>query len=254
MPARWASSQRPLLVRTVWVDGARHAILSADDPAAHGPPAVRCCRSAPGGGGTSSPAVATRTVAAVAAGGRRLLRVSFLLGPEPPQGPAPPPLHPHGARGHPRRRWPPASRRPRCCGRPFVPLGPPPSPSSSDCGGEQLAGPLSERVLRWLHLAGRDAPAPPSPPLPPQQPPPLPPPLPASPRPLRTPRRVVRTVSLEASPPSPPPPPSPPSSPLPSPPPSPEPEQKAGQCRPQLHVFVPTLPRDCDTLSCHSDS
>ncbi|XP_049855422.1 uncharacterized protein LOC126335989 [Schistocerca gregaria] len=254
MPARWASSQRPLLVRTVWVDGARHAILSADDPAAHGTPAARCCRSAPGGGG------------------RRLLRVSFLLGPEPPQGPAPPPLHPHGARGHPRRRWPPASRRPRCCGRPFVPLRPPPSPSSSDCGGggsatvsddeeaavaiespaaEQLAGPLSERVLRWLHLAGRDAPAPPSPP---QQPPPLPPPLPASPRPLRTPRRVVRTVSLEASPPSPPPPPSPPSSPLPSPPPSPEPEQKAGQSRPQLHVFVPALPRDCDTLSCHSDS
>jgi hypothetical protein len=32
MPARWQSSQRPLFVRTVWVNGLRHAILSADDP------------------------------------------------------------------------------------------------------------------------------------------------------------------------------------------------------------------------------
>lgn len=32
MRARWQSSQRPLFVRTVWVDGVRHAILSADDP------------------------------------------------------------------------------------------------------------------------------------------------------------------------------------------------------------------------------
>lgn len=34
MPAapRWQSSQRPLFVRTVWVNGIRHAILSADDP------------------------------------------------------------------------------------------------------------------------------------------------------------------------------------------------------------------------------
>jgi hypothetical protein len=32
MPARWQSSQRPLFVRTVWMNGLRHAILSADDP------------------------------------------------------------------------------------------------------------------------------------------------------------------------------------------------------------------------------
>lgn len=32
MPARWQSSQRPLFVRTVWVNGLRHAILSAEDP------------------------------------------------------------------------------------------------------------------------------------------------------------------------------------------------------------------------------
>ncbi|XP_054285809.1 uncharacterized protein LOC129002197 [Macrosteles quadrilineatus] len=32
MGARWQSSQRPLFVRTVWVDGRRHAILSRDDP------------------------------------------------------------------------------------------------------------------------------------------------------------------------------------------------------------------------------
>lgn len=32
MPAIWASSERPLFVRTVWVDGMRHAILSPDDP------------------------------------------------------------------------------------------------------------------------------------------------------------------------------------------------------------------------------
>lgn len=32
MPARWQSSQRPLFVRTVWVNGLRHAILSSDDP------------------------------------------------------------------------------------------------------------------------------------------------------------------------------------------------------------------------------
>jgi hypothetical protein len=33
MPAaRWQSSQGPLFVRTVWVNGLRHAILSADDP------------------------------------------------------------------------------------------------------------------------------------------------------------------------------------------------------------------------------
>lgn len=31
-PPRWQSSQRPLFVRTVWVNGIRHAILSADDP------------------------------------------------------------------------------------------------------------------------------------------------------------------------------------------------------------------------------
>lgn len=31
-PVRWQSSQRPLFVRTVWVDGLRHAVLSADDP------------------------------------------------------------------------------------------------------------------------------------------------------------------------------------------------------------------------------
>lgn len=32
MPAIWASSERPLFVRTVWIDGIRHAILSPDDP------------------------------------------------------------------------------------------------------------------------------------------------------------------------------------------------------------------------------
>ncbi|KAM3957571.1 uncharacterized protein ACR2FA_008425 [Aphomia sociella] len=32
MPALWQSSQRPMYVRTVWVDGFRHAILSHDDP------------------------------------------------------------------------------------------------------------------------------------------------------------------------------------------------------------------------------
>lgn len=32
MPAIWSSSERPISVRTVWVDGVRHAILSADDP------------------------------------------------------------------------------------------------------------------------------------------------------------------------------------------------------------------------------
>lgn len=33
MPAIWASSERPLFVRTIWVDGMRHAVLSPDDPA-----------------------------------------------------------------------------------------------------------------------------------------------------------------------------------------------------------------------------
>jgi hypothetical protein len=32
MPARWQSSQGPLFVRTVWMNGLHHAILSADDP------------------------------------------------------------------------------------------------------------------------------------------------------------------------------------------------------------------------------
>ncbi|XP_072949520.1 uncharacterized protein [Epargyreus clarus] len=32
MPALWQSSQRPMYIRTVWVDGFRHAILSHDDP------------------------------------------------------------------------------------------------------------------------------------------------------------------------------------------------------------------------------
>ncbi|XP_032686014.1 uncharacterized protein LOC116851082 [Odontomachus brunneus] len=32
MPAIWASSERPLFVRTVWVDGMRHAVLTPDDP------------------------------------------------------------------------------------------------------------------------------------------------------------------------------------------------------------------------------
>ncbi|KAL0111987.1 hypothetical protein PUN28_013310 [Cardiocondyla obscurior] len=35
MPAIWASSERPLFVRTVWVDGMRHAVLSPDDPVAN---------------------------------------------------------------------------------------------------------------------------------------------------------------------------------------------------------------------------
>lgn len=33
MPAIWSSSERPISVRTVWVDGVRHAILTSDDPA-----------------------------------------------------------------------------------------------------------------------------------------------------------------------------------------------------------------------------
>ncbi|BES87712.1 unnamed protein product [Nesidiocoris tenuis] len=33
MPSRWDASTRPLFVRTVWVSGARHAILTPDDPA-----------------------------------------------------------------------------------------------------------------------------------------------------------------------------------------------------------------------------
>ncbi|XP_047504290.1 uncharacterized protein LOC125049189 [Pieris napi] len=32
MPALWQSSQRPMYIRTVWVDGFRHAILTHDDP------------------------------------------------------------------------------------------------------------------------------------------------------------------------------------------------------------------------------
>ncbi|XP_060803248.1 uncharacterized protein LOC132902387 [Amyelois transitella] len=32
MPALWQSSQRPMYVKTVWIDGFRHAVLSQDDP------------------------------------------------------------------------------------------------------------------------------------------------------------------------------------------------------------------------------
>lgn len=32
MPPIWSSSERPISVRTIWVDGIRHAILSHDDP------------------------------------------------------------------------------------------------------------------------------------------------------------------------------------------------------------------------------
>ncbi|XP_023941878.1 uncharacterized protein LOC112048540 [Bicyclus anynana] len=32
MPALWQSSQHPMYIRTVWVDGFRHAILTQDDP------------------------------------------------------------------------------------------------------------------------------------------------------------------------------------------------------------------------------
>lgn len=32
MPVLWQSSQRPMYIRTVWVDGLRHAILNNDDP------------------------------------------------------------------------------------------------------------------------------------------------------------------------------------------------------------------------------
>ncbi|OWR43041.1 hypothetical protein KGM_207697 [Danaus plexippus plexippus] len=32
MPALWQSSQRPMYVRTIWVDGFRHVILTHDDP------------------------------------------------------------------------------------------------------------------------------------------------------------------------------------------------------------------------------
>lgn len=35
MPAIWSSSERPISVRTIWVDGIRHAILSPDDPLIH---------------------------------------------------------------------------------------------------------------------------------------------------------------------------------------------------------------------------
>lgn len=42
MPAIWASSERPLFVRTVWVDGMRHAILSPDDPVVNPRLHLRC--------------------------------------------------------------------------------------------------------------------------------------------------------------------------------------------------------------------
>ncbi|CAG5045398.1 unnamed protein product [Parnassius apollo] len=32
MPALWQASQRPMYIRTVWIDGFRHAILTHDDP------------------------------------------------------------------------------------------------------------------------------------------------------------------------------------------------------------------------------
>lgn len=35
MPVIWSSSERPISVRTIWVDGIRHAILSPDDPLIH---------------------------------------------------------------------------------------------------------------------------------------------------------------------------------------------------------------------------
>lgn len=41
MTAIWSSSERPMSVRTVWVDGVRHAILSPDDPAGISYPRVR---------------------------------------------------------------------------------------------------------------------------------------------------------------------------------------------------------------------
>uniref|UniRef100_T1HDL9 Uncharacterized protein n=1 Tax=Rhodnius prolixus TaxID=13249 RepID=T1HDL9_RHOPR len=55
-PTRWEASQRPLFVKTVWIAGARHAILSQDDPARRCPtignPARRSNRRA-----CSAPAV-----------------------------------------------------------------------------------------------------------------------------------------------------------------------------------------------------
>lgn len=45
MPAIWASSERPLFVRTVWVDGIRHAVLTPDDPVVNGPRLRRRART-----------------------------------------------------------------------------------------------------------------------------------------------------------------------------------------------------------------
>ncbi|XP_046603433.1 uncharacterized protein LOC124296971 [Neodiprion virginianus] len=44
MPAIWSSSERPISVRTVWVDGVRHAILSPDDPLVQSHASLRTCQ------------------------------------------------------------------------------------------------------------------------------------------------------------------------------------------------------------------
>lgn len=310
MPARWQSSERPLFVRTVWVDGAHHAILSPDDPA------LRC---RPGSCPTvhhTAPAPPMKNDL-----GPCVLQLRVVVEQQQTSPDVPPPLSTAAPRC--RRRCRPryhhyhhyhhqeALQGPSvmvgCYGRPYM-LQPPPTSSDEE---DENAGyeddswfvsevesllqlnPLSERVLQWMDLAGRAS----------EQCPPPPPPLQApeppqwkrarrrggggltsAPVALRRnsgERRLLRAVSQDSSstptvplsvsaqglrtrrPYVDPPPLSSPSPEQETPPPTPPvvtppatPEvpvkEQPGGCRPQLHIFMPALPRDCSASECES--
>ncbi|XP_046987076.1 ESX-1 secretion-associated protein EspI-like [Schistocerca americana] len=237
MPTHWASSQRPLVVRTVWVRGARHAILLSL-------PTGRVVDAVPVAGRTAdvSPLV------------RRRLR----------------------QRRKPHSRREAAPQRLGCCGYPCLPP-PSTSSGSDCCedgpAADELLGPLSERVLGWLELSRGPTPPPTPPPpaaahptgrlRPPRrilraaslelEPPPLPPSAVSG--------RALAPWGSRCRQPPPPPPvsPTPPASPTPPPSLDADLEEESEErcCNPrrrQLHIYLPSLAPDCDSASCLSDS
>lgn len=280
--ARWQSSQRPLFVRTVFVNGLRHAILSADDPLLQyrDPAPVRV----PSVGRPASCSTSSSSRAHHCDLEHCLVKLQLVLAPSRSARASTPP----------RRRSSPPKSAGRCESpsagvtsmvgqyrRPYLPCAfpssseeePEPYPDADadiDADAEPWMlsdvetllpdlrlNPLSERVLQWLDLAaksaGKDT----------RYSVPLPPPPDVSKRKLQRRehttmldvstqgmssvhrrRRVVideteRCNSETEEAPEPPPP---------SPPPLSIPTVKQGGSRPQLHIFMPTLPRDRPSL------
>lgn len=125
-PVRWSSSERPLSVRTVWVKGVRHAILSTDDPLVQysGQPCYQRMDSLSGISGSETSSVSENELEGC------LVKLRVALD-STDQAILPAVEN--------------SSNRSSCD----------PSPCSSPTLSVLPQNPLSERVLQWLNLANK---------------------------------------------------------------------------------------------------